>query len=155
MNSRFHNWRRRRKVMVALIIAGVFLLSASFAVFFIHQGNSGEQVAEAASRVNRQVDDAQEAFKEIKDLIPEEQRLEAAAAGSYDHQPTSGTPPPEPQLPAPGDDTPAPGKGRQPVATPAVSIPRYSPAPAAVPSTTKRRVIGPIRRKNLANADFQ
>ena len=77
--------------MTALTITGVFLLSASFAVVFNHQGNSGEQVAEAASRVNRQVDDTQEAFKEIKDLIPEEQHLEAAAPGSYNHHPTSGS----------------------------------------------------------------
>ena len=116
MNGRFHNWRRRRQVMTALAIAGVFLLSASFAVVFNHQGNSGEQVAEAASRVNRQVDDTQEAFKEIKDLIPKEQHLEATAPGSYDQQPTSGSLPPQPQLPAPVDDPPAPGKGPQPVA---------------------------------------
>ena len=83
MISRFHNWRRRRIVMTVLAIAGVFLLSATFAVVFNHQGNSGEQVAEAASRVNRQVDDTQEAFKEIKELIPDEQRLEAAAPDGY------------------------------------------------------------------------
>lgn len=157
MISRSHNWRRRRKVMVALAIAGVFLLSASFAVVFNHQGNSGEQVVEAASRVNRQVDDTQDAFKEIKDLIPEEQHLEAAAPGSYDHHPTSGSRPPELQLPAPVNNPPAPGKGPQPVASDGypegdsygIDL-RYSPAPAADPSTTKRCVIGRFRRQKIS-----
>ena len=116
MNSRFHNWRRRRKVMIAAAIAGAFLLSASFAVVFNHQGNSGEQVAEAASRVNRQVDDTQEAFTEIRDLIPQEQRLEAAVPGGYDQQPTSGSLPPQSQLPAPADNLPVAGKVPLPVA---------------------------------------
>ena len=89
MISRFHNWRRRRKVLLLAAIAGAFLLSASFAVVLNSQGNSGEQVAEAASRVNRQVDDTQEAFTDIKDLIPEEQRLEAAPPASYDHRLTA------------------------------------------------------------------
>lgn len=116
MNSRFHNWRRRRKVMIAAAIAGAFLLSASFAVVFNHHGNSGEQVAEAASRVNRQVDDTQEAFTEIRDLIPQEQRLEAAVPGGYDHPQTSGSLPPQPRLPAPADNLPVADSGPQPVA---------------------------------------
>ena len=99
MISRFHNWRRRRKVMLLAAIAGAFLLSASFAVVLNSQGNSGEQVAEAASRVNRQVDDTQEAFTDIKDLIPEEQRLEAAPPASYDHRLTGNPVPPQPHLP--------------------------------------------------------
>ena len=69
-----------RKVMIIAAIAGAFLLSASMALILNSQGNSGEQVAEAASRVNRQVDDTQDAFSEIKELIPEEHRLEAAPA---------------------------------------------------------------------------
>ena len=163
MISRFHNWRRRRKVTTALVIAGVFLLSATFAVVFNHQGNSGEQVAEAASRVNRQVDDTQEAFKEIKDLIPEEQRLEAAAPDGYDHQSTSGSLLPQPQLPAAADNPPDDGEEPLPVAddgypeghSHGIDL-RYSPAPAADPSTTKRCVIGRFRRQeNLANADLQ
>ena len=116
MISRFHNWRRRRRIMTALAIAGVFLLSASFPVVFKPQGNSGEQVAEAASRVNRQVDDTQAAFEGIKDLIPEQRRLEAAAPNGYDQQPTSGSLPSQPQLPAPVDYTPVAGKGPLPVA---------------------------------------
>ena len=50
-------------------------------------------MAEAASRVNRQVDDTQEAFTDIKDLIPEEQRLEAAPPAGYDHQRDAATAP--------------------------------------------------------------
>ena len=116
MTSNYHNWGRRRRIMTAMAIAGVFLLSASFAIVFNPQGNSGEQVAEAAGRVNRQVDDTQEAFKEIKDLIPEERRLEAAAPDGYDQQPTSGSLPSQPQLPTPVDDTPVAGKAPLPVA---------------------------------------
>ena len=116
MISRFHNWRRRRKVVLLAAIAGAFLLSASFAVVLNSQGNSGEQVAEAASRVNRQVDDTQEAFTDIKDLIPEEQRLEAAPPASYDHQLTAGSLPPQPQPPAPAGNSPIAENEAEPVA---------------------------------------
>ena len=163
MISRFHNWRRRRKVMTALTIAGVFLLSASFAVVFNHQGNSGEQVAEAASRVNRQVDDTQEAFKEIKDLIPEEQHLEATAPGGYDQQLTRGSLPPQPQLPAPVDDPPVAGEGPLPGAddgyaeghshgiNPAVFT---SDGSGSVDDQAARHRTIPTT-KNLANTDLQ
>ena len=50
MFSRINKWRLRPKVMIAAAIAGAFLMSASFAVVFNSQGNSGEQLAEAASR---------------------------------------------------------------------------------------------------------
>ena len=58
---------------------------------FNHKGNAGAQVAEAASRVDRQVDDTQDAFENIKELIPEEQRLEAVSPDSYTNEPSSGT----------------------------------------------------------------
>ena len=116
MISRFHNWRRRRKALLLAAIAGAFLLSASFAVVLNSQGNSGEQVAEAASRVSRQVDDTQEAFSDIKDLIPEEQRLEAAPPASYDHQLTAGSLPPRPQPPAPAGNPPVAGHDPAPLA---------------------------------------
>ena len=93
MIRRFHNWRRRRRALLLAAVAGAFLLSASSAVVLNSQGNSGEQVAEAASRVNRQVDDTQEAFTDIKELIPEERRLEAAPPASYDHQRDAATAP--------------------------------------------------------------
>ena len=48
MINRLHNWRRRRKVMIAAAIAGAFLLSATLALILNSQGNSGERVAEAA-----------------------------------------------------------------------------------------------------------
>ena len=121
MISRLHNWRRRRKVLLLAAVAGAFLLSASFAVVLNSQGNSGEQVAEAASRVNRQVDDTQEAFTDIRDLIPEEQRLEAAPPASYDHQLTAGA------MPAAS----AAGPGRQPS--------RRRPRPCAA---GRRRLLG-------------
>ena len=51
-----------------------------------HQGGAGAQVADAANRVNNQVDDTQDAFKDIKDLIPEE----AVAPNYQDSEQTSG-----------------------------------------------------------------
>ena len=116
MISRFHNWRRHRRVMLAATIAGVFLLSTTLALILNQPGNSGEQVAEAAGRVNRQVDDTQEAFTDIKDLIPEEHRMEAAPPASYDHQLTSSSIPPQPQMPAPADNPPVAGNDPVPVA---------------------------------------
>ena len=59
MINRFQNWRRRRRVVITAAIAAAFLLSATMALILNSHGNSGEQVAEAASRVNRQVDDTQ------------------------------------------------------------------------------------------------
>ena len=78
----FRNASRRKKIMAIGLVIGVFMVSATAATMFNYEGNTGAQVAEAASRANRQVDDTQEAFfpTDIKDLIPEEQRLEAAPA---------------------------------------------------------------------------
>ena len=58
----------------------------------------------------------QETLKGIKDLIPEEQRLEPVAPGGLDHQPTSGSLPPQPWLPAPVDNPPDERDAPQPVA---------------------------------------
>ena len=74
----FRNASRRKKIMAIGLVIGVFMVSATAATMFNYEGNTGAQVAEAASRLNRQVDDTQEAFTDIKELIPEEQRLEAA-----------------------------------------------------------------------------
>lgn len=63
-----------------------------------------------------QGDDTQETFKGIKDLIPEEQRLEAVTPGGLDHQPTSASLPTQPRLPAPVDNPPDEGDAPQPVA---------------------------------------
>ena len=73
------------------IVVAVFLVSATVGTMFNHKGNAGAQVAEAASRVDRQVDDTQDAFENIKELIPEEQRLEAVSPDSYTNEPSSGT----------------------------------------------------------------
>ena len=145
MISRFHNWRRRRKVVLLAAIAGAFLLSASFAVVLNSQGNSGEQVAEAASRVNRQVDDTQEAFTDIKDLIPEEQRLEAAPPASYDHQLTAGSLPPQPQPPAPAGNPPVAGHDPAPLAGDGYSEgrPTASTPPAEPLAKASSAVLGP------------
>ena len=86
----FRNASRRKKIMAISLVIGVFMVSATAATMFNYEGNTGAQVAEAASRVNRQVDDTQAAFTDIKELIPEEQRLEAPPTGNYAGQPMSG-----------------------------------------------------------------
>ena len=65
-------------------------------------------MAEAASRVDRPVDDTQAAFTDIKELIPEEESLEAVSYSEYSNEPTSGdnqpprqatqAPPPAPEI---------------------------------------------------------
>ena len=119
-----------RRVMIAAAIAGAFLLSATLALVLNSQGNSGEQVAEAASRVNRQVDDTQDAFTNIKELIPEEHQLEAAPATNYEHRQTSGAMPPQPQMPAAAGEPPVADDGTRP--SPAA-------APHRMPSTATRQ----------------
>ena len=109
----FRNASRRKKIMAISLVIGVFMFSAAAATMFNYEGNTGAQVAEAASRVNRQVDDTQETFTDIKELIPEEQRLEAAPPGSYAGHPTAGerspldehasTSPVQPPMPPHGD----------------------------------------------------
>ena len=79
----FRNRLRRGRLAIFGVVIAAFLVSATAATVFNHQGNTGAQVAEAAGRVNRQVDDTQDAFTDIKELIPEEERLEAAPATSY------------------------------------------------------------------------
>ena len=78
-----------RPIALAVVVA-VFLVSAAAAAVFNHEGNTGAQVAEAAGRVNRQVDDTRAAFTDIKGLIPEEERLEAVPPDAYADEPTSG-----------------------------------------------------------------
>ena len=109
----FRNTSRRKKIMALSLIIGVFMVSATAATMFNYEGNTGAQVAEAAGRVNRQVDDTQHACTDIKELIPEERRLEATPAGSCAGQPTSGdnapldgdasTSPVQPPMPPHGD----------------------------------------------------
>ena len=79
MLRKFRSKLRGGRLTALGIVVAVFLVSATAAAIFNHEGSTGAQVAEAASRVNRQVDDTQDAFTDIKELIPEEQRLEAAA----------------------------------------------------------------------------
>ena len=86
---RSSTWARRLLFPIFGVVVA-FLVSATAAAVFNHEGNTGAQVAEAAGRVNRQVDDTQAAFKDIKELIPEEERLEAAPPDSYVEEPTSG-----------------------------------------------------------------
>ncbi len=109
----FRNASRRKKIMALGLVIGVFMVSATAATMFNYEGNTGAQVAEAASWVNRQVDDTQDVCTDIKELIPEERRLEATPAGSYAGQPTSGatspldddasTSPVQPPMPPHGD----------------------------------------------------
>ena len=103
MLRKMRNNKRAGWLIPLTVVIAVFLVSATAATIFNQKGNTGAQVAEAASRVDRQVDDTQDAFEDIKELIPEEQRLEAVTHNSYASEPVSGQnpqfqqPPPMPQ----------------------------------------------------------
>ena len=72
------------------MVVAVFLVSATAAAVFNHEGNAGAKVAEAASRVDRQGDDTQDAFTDIKELIAEKKNLAAVSPDSYANEPSSG-----------------------------------------------------------------
>ena len=72
------------------MVVAVFLVSATAAAVFNHEGNAGARVAEVASRVNRQGDDTQDAFTDIKELIAEKKNLAAVSPDSYANEPSSG-----------------------------------------------------------------
>ena len=76
--------------MAVAVVVAVFLVSAMAAAVPNHEGNAGAKVAEAASRVDRQVDDTQHACTDIKELIPEQKNLEAVSPDSYANESTSG-----------------------------------------------------------------
>ena len=60
------------------------------------------------------MDDTQDAFTEIKELIPEEHRLEAAPATNYEYRQTSGSMPPQPPMPAYAGNPPVTGDSYPP-----------------------------------------
>ena len=72
------------------MVVAVFLVSATTVAVFNHEGNAGAKVAEVASRVNRQGDDTQDAFTDIKELIAEKKNLAAVSPDSYANEPSSG-----------------------------------------------------------------
>ena len=72
------------------VVVAVFLVSATAAAVFNHEGNAGAKVAEAAGRFDRQVDDTQHAFTDIRELIPEQKNLAAVSPESYANESTSG-----------------------------------------------------------------
>ena len=90
MLRKFNQKKKAGWLIPLTIVVAVFLVSATVGTMFNQKGNTGAQVAEAASRVDRQVDDTQHAFENIKELIPEEQRLEAVSPDSYINEPSSG-----------------------------------------------------------------
>ena len=73
------------------VVVAVFLVSATAAAVFNHEGNAGAKVAEAASRVDRQGDDTQAVCTDIRELIPEQKNLAAVSPDSYANESTSGT----------------------------------------------------------------
>ncbi len=90
MIGKFRKRKNDERPIALAVVVAVFLMSAAAAAVFNHEGNAGAQVAEAASRVNRQVDDTRAAFTDIKGLIPEVERLEAVPPDAYADEPTSG-----------------------------------------------------------------
>ena len=69
MIGKFRKRKNDERPIALAVVVAVFLMSAAAAAVFNHEGNAGAQVAEAASRVNRQVDDTRAAFTDIKGLI--------------------------------------------------------------------------------------
>ena len=72
------------------MVVAVFLVSATAAAVFNHEGNAGAKVAEAASRVDRQGDDTQAVCTDIRELILEQKNLAAVSPDSYANESTSG-----------------------------------------------------------------
>ena len=71
----FRNKKSDGRLVALAVVVAVFLVSAVAGTVLIHEGNTGARVVEAASRVDRQVNDTQAAFKGIRELIPEEDAL--------------------------------------------------------------------------------
>ena len=86
----FRNKKNGGRLIALAVVVAVFLVSATAVAVFNHEGNAGAKVAEAASRVDRQVDDTQHAFTDIEELILGYQLLDAVSPGSYANEPTSG-----------------------------------------------------------------
>ena len=86
----FRNKKNGGRLSALAVVVAVFLVSATAVAVFNHEGNAGAKVAEAASRVDRQVDDTQHAFTDIEELILGYQLLDAVSPGSYANEPTSG-----------------------------------------------------------------
>ena len=72
------------------VVVAVFLVSATAAAVFNHEGNAGAKVAEAASRFDRQVDDTRAVCTDIRELIPEQKNLAAVSPESYANESNSG-----------------------------------------------------------------
>ena len=72
------------------VVVAVFLVSATAAAVFNHEGNAGAKVAEAASRFDRQGYDTRAACTDIRELIPEQKNLAAVSPESYANESTSG-----------------------------------------------------------------
>ena len=99
----------RHSLIVISLIAATFLTAAVIANGLNQEGNTGAKVAEAASRVNHQLDDTQAAFTDIRELIPEERQRGAALPNGYSQEATGWqSPPREPQPPTTGSNPPMP-----------------------------------------------
>ena len=85
------NRKLRRIIIPATVVVAVFTAAFIVAAVLNDEPNPGAQVAEAAGRVDRQVDDTQAAFTDIKELIPEDQTFqsEAVPSGAADNEPSS------------------------------------------------------------------
>ena len=75
MLSKINQKKKPGWLVPLAVVVAVFLVSAVAVTVLNHEGNTGARVVEAASRVDRQVNDTQAAFKGIRELIPEEDAL--------------------------------------------------------------------------------
>ena len=72
--------RKRIGVLIpAAVILAVFAAAITVGAMLNNEHNPGAKVAEAAGRVDRQVDDTQAAFTDIKELIPDNRSFERQA----------------------------------------------------------------------------
>ena len=98
----------------ALLAVALLATSVTVSQFIDPPKTPGQGVSEAASHVSNQVDDTQEAFTRIKDLIPDNSHLEATASGKHLTEPTTASTSPATGLnaaqtqPAYGDNAPSP-----------------------------------------------
>ena len=86
----FRNKKSDGRLVALAVVVAVFLVSATAAAVFNHEGNAGAKVAEAASRVDRQGDDTQAVCTDIRELILEQKNLAAVSPDSYANESTSG-----------------------------------------------------------------
>ena len=90
------NRKRIGWLSAAAVVLAAFVVAITLGAVLNNQQNPGARVAEAAGRVDRQVDDTQAAFTDIKELIPDNRSFEKRAS---QHSVNAGVKHGEPSVP--------------------------------------------------------